>query len=169
MFIIVSSNHSPQKSDVECGVSFLFSSARFSCWKVDEDVSCCFSLCLYILSSSHQNIIYFHHLIKISEFFQLYFVYRVVTSYSSQSANNDNPDSQSCRELYLRKWFLFFFMFLIQVLVLPTFCRQRIKHGCKSTEVSVKSWYANLCRTAQNRSCQKKKQYKRVALSDKRR
>ncbi len=32
----------------------------------------------------------------------------------------------------------FFFMFLIQVLVLPTFCRQRVKHGCKATEVSVK-------------------------------
>ena len=35
--------------------------------------------------------------------------------------------------------FFFFSMFLIQVLVLPTFCRQRVKHGCKATEVSVKS------------------------------
>ena len=148
-----------KKSDVECGMSFLFSSARFSCWKVDEDVSCCFSLCLYILSSSHQNI----------RIFPAVFCLPCSNVLFLLSANNDNPDSQSCRELYLRKWFLFFFMFLIQVLVLPTFCRQRVKHGCKATEVSVKSWYANLCGTAQNRSCQKKMQYKRVALSGKRR
>ena len=159
MFIIVSSNHSPQKSDVECGVSFLFSSARFSCWKVDEDVSCCFSLCLYILSSFHQNI----------RIFPVVFCLLCSNVLFLLSVNNDNPDLQSCRELYLRKWFLFFFMFLIQVLVLPTFCRQRVKHDCKATEVSVKSWYANLCGTAQNRSCKKKMQYKRVALSGKRR
>ena len=35
--------------------SAFFSSAKFFCWVLDEDVNRCYSLCLYMLSSFHQN------------------------------------------------------------------------------------------------------------------
>lgn len=46
--------HQKEGNESRCA-SFLFSSAQSFCWGFDEDISCCYSLCLYTLSSIHQN------------------------------------------------------------------------------------------------------------------